>query len=56
MSQTYKARRLSQDREWLRRLEALAIEPFYLDGAATAAAISAQLAGWRQRLPRINLS
>lgn len=50
------ARRLSQDPEWLRRLASLAIEPFYLDGAATAAAISAQLAGWRQRLPRINLS
>lgn len=50
------ARRLSQDAEWLRRLETLAIEPFYLDGAATAAAISAQLAGWRQRLPQINLS
>jgi tripartite-type tricarboxylate transporter receptor subunit TctC len=50
------ARRLSQDPEWLRRLESLAIEPFYLDGPATAAAISTQLAGWRQRLPRINLS
>jgi tripartite-type tricarboxylate transporter receptor subunit TctC len=50
------ARRLSQDPEWLRRLESLAIEPFYLDGAATGAAITAQLAGWRQRLPNIPLS
>jgi tripartite-type tricarboxylate transporter receptor subunit TctC len=49
------ATRLARDPDWLRRLEALAIEPAALDGAATAAAVRTQLAGWRQRLPAMNL-
>lgn len=44
------AQRLARDPEWLRRLDTLAIEPAALDGAATAAAIRQQIAGWRQRL------
>jgi tripartite-type tricarboxylate transporter receptor subunit TctC len=47
--------RLARDPEWLRRLEAMAVEPAALDEAATRAAIARELAGWRQRLPGINL-
>lgn len=50
------ARRLSQDPEWLRRLESLAIGPLYLGGPATGATIFAKLVAWWQPLPRINLS
>jgi tripartite-type tricarboxylate transporter receptor subunit TctC len=47
--------RLGQDADWLGRLRAQSIDPLFLDGPATASAVSAQLAGWRQRLPGIRL-
>jgi tripartite-type tricarboxylate transporter receptor subunit TctC len=49
------AQRLARDPEWLRRLDALAIEPAALDGAATAEAIRQQIAGWRRRLTGLTL-
>lgn len=52
---TEQAQRLARDPDWLRRLDALAIEPAALDGTATAAAISQQIAGWRQRLVGLTL-
>jgi tripartite-type tricarboxylate transporter receptor subunit TctC len=47
--------RLSQDPEWLQRLQALAIDAAHLDTAQTRAEIASQLAGWRARLPGMAL-
>ncbi len=47
--------RLARDADWVNRLRTQAIDPMFLDGAATSAAVSAQLVEWRRRLPGMRL-